>query len=211
MWLHVLICIMKRTFDEFTKIGFAKLLRPFEGSTDDIVKLTRAFGLAIKAHSGQYRNGTKMEPYINHPLRVGLILTDEMKIYDIELICAALLHDIFEKGNNEVVGENELKEGFGENVYNIIKVVTKPTRTDFENDKSKVMDNYFDKIARSPKLVRYIKLADRLDNVRSLKSTVQREKMVRYKEETQKYVVPIAEQTDERIVFKLSVALYELK
>jgi hypothetical protein len=34
---------------------------------------------------------------------------------------------------------------------------------------------------------------------------------LRYKEETQKYIIPIAEKTDDNIVFKLSVALYELK
>jgi GTP pyrophosphokinase len=35
--------------------------------------------------------------------------------------------------------------------------------------------------------------------------------MNRYKEETLKYLVPIAENTDEKMVLKLSVALYELK
>jgi hypothetical protein len=33
----------------------------------------------------------------------------------------------------------------------------------------------------------------------------------RYKEETEKYVAPLAQATDDRLAFKLSVALYELK
>jgi hypothetical protein len=38
-----------------------------------------------------------------------------------------------------------------------------------------------------------------------------KDKVTRYKEETQKYVVPIATATDDKLAFKLSVALYELK
>jgi hypothetical protein len=47
--------------------------------------------------------------------------------------------------------------------------------------------------------------------VRFFKNAVKKDKAIRYKEETQKYVVPIAEQTDESLAFKLSVALYEIK
>ena len=38
-----------------------------------------------------------------------------------------------------------------------------------------------------------------------------RDKVLRYKEETLKYIIPIAEKMDEKIVLKLYVALYELK
>src|SRR5918996_3445855 len=79
--------------NEFTKSGFTRLLRPFENSTGDIMKITRAFSIAIKAHSGQVKKGNKIEPYINHPLRVALILTEEIHEYDIDLVCAAILHD----------------------------------------------------------------------------------------------------------------------
>jgi Guanosine polyphosphate pyrophosphohydrolases/synthetases len=88
---------MKWSFNDFTKSGFAKLLKPCENSIDDIIKITRAFGIATKAHTGQFRNGNKVEPYINHPLRVALILIEELNIHDVDLICAALLHDVLEK------------------------------------------------------------------------------------------------------------------
>jgi (p)ppGpp synthase/HD superfamily hydrolase len=70
---------------------------------------------------------------------------------------------------------------------------------------------YFENISKSSKTSRLIKLADRLDNVRFFKNIITKEKAIRYKVETQKYVVPIAEQTDETLAFKLSVALYEIK
>jgi (p)ppGpp synthase/HD superfamily hydrolase len=204
----------------FTKSGFTRLLRPFEHSTGDIMKITRAFSIAMKAHSGQVKKGNKTEPYINHPLRVALILTEEIHEYDIDLICAAILHDTLGinasasisspvSAVNSSTSEARIRDEFGERVYGIVKTLTKPLPKSDENDR--ILGEYFRNISRSPEDVRYIKLADRLDNIRNLKNAIQKDKVLRYKEETQKYVIPIAENTDEKFVFKLSVALYELK
>lgn len=212
--------IMTGSIDDFAKSGFTRLLKPFENSIGDIMKITRAFSIAIQVHSGQLKRGNKVEPYINHPLRVALILTEELHEYDIDLICAAILHDTLsrnvETGNSENSAgikrdslEVRLKEGFGERVYGIVNTLAKPLTKN--EDKERVLGEYFRNIAVGSEDVRYIKLADRLDNIRSLKNATQKDKVLRYKEETQKYVVPIAEKTDEKLVFKLSVALYELK
>jgi (p)ppGpp synthase/HD superfamily hydrolase len=213
---------MKGSINDFTKSGFSRLLRPFENSIGDIMKITRAFSIAIKVHSGQFKRGNKMEPYINHPIRVALILTEELHEYDIDLVCAAILHDTLEtntetfsnipENNNagrRALLEERLKSEFGERVFNIVNTVARPSAKNEE--KEKILGEYFRNIARGSEDVRYIKLADRLDNIRSLKNAMQKDKVLRYKEETQKYVVPIAENTDEKFVFKLSVALYELK
>lgn len=210
---------MTGSIDDFAKSGFTRLLKPFENSIGDIMKITRAFSIAIQVHSGQLKRGNKVEPYINHPLRVALILTEELHEYDIDLICAAILHDTLsrvEKGNSENDAirkraslEVRLKDGFGERVYGIVNTLAKPSAK--SEDKERVLGEYYRNIAVGSEDVRYIKLADRLDNIRSLKNATQKDKVLRYKEETQKYVVPIAEKTDEKFVFKLSVALYELK
>lgn len=201
---------MKWTLNDFTKIGFGKLLKPFESSTDDIIKTTRAFGIAIKAHTGQFREENKVEPYINHPLRVALILTEELHRYDIDPICAALLHDTIEKGGNSAsVSEDLLRKEFGENVYNIVHTLTMSKK--IHDEKEKLLKDYFQNITMGSQATRYVKLADQLDNIRSLKKSVHKDKIIRYKEETQKYIMPLAQQTDEKLVFKLSVALYELK
>lgn len=210
---------MTGSIEDFAKSGFTRLLKPFENSIGDIMKITRAFSIAIQVHSGQLKRGNKVEPYINHPLRVALILTEELHEYDIDLICAAILHDTLsrvEKGNSENDAirkraslEVRLKDGFGERVYGIVNTLAKPSAK--SEDKERVLGEYYRNIAAGSEDVRYIKLADRLDNIRSLKNATQKDKVLRYKEETQKYVVPIAEKTDEKFVFKLSVALYELK
>jgi GTP pyrophosphokinase len=208
--------------NDFTKSGFTRLLKPFENSIGDILKITRAFSIAIKVHSGQVKKGNKIEPYINHPLRVALILTEELHEYDIDLVCAAILHDTIgvNAGTSMISPKSQtdsqrdslearLKSEFGERVYSIVTTLAKPFAK--SEEKERILGEYFRNIAKGPEDVRYIKLADRLDNIRSLKNAIQKDKVLRYKEETQKYVVPIAERTDEKLVFKLSVALYELK
>ena len=200
---------MKWSFNDFTKSGFAKLLKPFENSIDDIIKITRAFGIATKVHTGQFRNSNKVEPYINHPLSVALILIEELNIHDVDLICAALLHDVLEKNSNSFRSIDQLLKEFGGYIYSIVHALTKPKIRNEE--KLKMLNEYFQNIANSSEAIRYIKLADRLDNIRGMKNLIHKDKVLRYKLETQKYIVPIAEKTDEKLAFKLSIALYELK
>jgi GTP pyrophosphokinase len=178
---------------DFPKAGFARLLKFFDTNTDDVVKLTRAFGLATKVHRGQLLN--KSEPYVNHPLRVALILVEELQMRDVELACAALLH-----GASESIQEEELKE-YGERVYSIVRAAAAQAGA----------GEQFEAMSKAPRDVKYVKLAERLDSARSMKNQAFRDKMIRFKDETQKYVVPIATATDDRLAFKLSVALYELK
>jgi (p)ppGpp synthase/HD superfamily hydrolase len=161
--------MMKSNLTDFTKRGFVRLIKPFESSTDDLIKITRAFGIALKTHVGEFRDENKIEPYINHPL----------------------------------------KNDFGEVIHDIVHLVAMPIIGNEEREKT--LDKYFYNIANSSVLIRYLILADRLENVRALKNAVHKNKILRYKEETQKYIIPIAEKTNENIVFKLSIALYELK
>jgi (p)ppGpp synthase/HD superfamily hydrolase len=177
------------------KAGFTRLLRSFDDNPDDVVKITRAFGIATKAYKGQH-SINKYEHYLGHSLRVALILAEELKTHDIDLVCAALLHDA-------QIPNNDLKE-FGERVYYMLSTID-------SLDKEKASEEYFAKMTKAPKDSRYIKLAERLDDIRSMKGQTFKDKVTRYKEETQKYVVPIAVATDDKLAFKLSVALYELK
>jgi (p)ppGpp synthase/HD superfamily hydrolase len=177
------------------KSGFTRLLKSFDDNPDDVVKITRAFGIATKAYKGQH-SINKYEHYLGHSLRVALILAEELKTHDIDLVCAALLHDA-------QIPNNDLKE-FGERVYHMLSTID-------SWDKEKASEEYFAKMTKAPKDSRYIKLAERLDDIRSMKGQTFKDKVTRYKEETQKYVVPIAIATDDKLAFKLSVALYELK
>lgn len=199
---------MDNCMNEFTKLGLSKLMKPFENSPDDLYKLTRAFSVAFNLHAGLSRNNNRNDPYINHCLRVSLILSEEISCRDINTLCAALLHDVFEKTRDPSYDSTRLLKDFGDNIYEIIITLS---RNSPEDRKIEYIPHYFEKIASSSKITRYVMLADRLDNVRFLRTVSQREKAYRYKEETEKYVIPIAQVTDERFAVKLSIALYEIK
>lgn len=200
--------IMDNCLNEFTKVGLSKLMKPFENSTDDLYKLIRAFSVAFNIHAGLSRNNNKNDPYVNHCLRVSLILSEEICCKNIIALSAALLHDVFEKTRNPSYDSTKLLADFGENISDIIFTLS---RNSPEDRKGEYLQHYYEKIASSPKITRFVMLADRLDNARFLRTVSQRERAFRYKEETEKYVVPIAQATDERFAVKLSIALYEIK
>jgi (p)ppGpp synthase/HD superfamily hydrolase len=199
---------MDNYLNEFTKIGLSKLMKPFENSPEDVYKMTRAFSVAFNLHAGLYRNNNRNDPYINHVLRVALILSEEISFHDIDAIRAALLHDVLEQSRDRSYDASKLLNDFGMDVSNI--VMTLSTQT-LEGRKVEYPHEYFYKIASSPKVIRYIMLADRLENARYMRTVSQREKASRYKQETEKYVIPIAQVTDERFAVKLSIALYEIE
>ena len=200
--------IMDNCLNEFTKVGLSKLMKPFENSTDDLYKLIRAFSVAFNIHAGLSRNNNKNDPYVNHCLRVSLILSEEICCKNIIALSAALLHDVFEKTRNPSYDSTKLLADFGKNISDIIFTLS---RNSPEDRKVGYLQHYYEKIASSPKITRFVMLADRLDNARFLRTVSQRERAFRYKDETEKYVVPIAQATDERFAVKLSIALYEIK
>ena len=199
---------MNNCLNEFTKVGLSKLMKPFENSPDDLYKLIRAFSVAFNLHAGLSRNNNRNDPYINHCIRVSLILSEEICCKDVNALSAALLHDVFEKTRNPSYDSTRLLADFGKDIGNIILTLS---RNSMEDRKAEYLRHYFEIIATSSKITRYVMLADRLDNARFLKNVSQRERAFRYKEETEKYVVPIAQATDERFAIKLSIALYEIK
>jgi len=206
--------------NNFIKAGFPKLLKPFEGSIKDIEKITKSFGLAIKIHSDIIRKyqSDNTEPQINHSLRVALILSDEIKINESDLVCSALLHDIFSKDELAQDVKDYIKKEISERVYKTISFFNKKTTTTTamkkNQDKSSsasAIEKQLSKIKQADSFVKSIILAERLDDIRSLKNSRRKDKIARFKEETKKYFLPLAEQTNEKIMLKLIIALYELK
>ena len=196
--------MMKSRMYDSTKLNFIKLLKLHEDSIEDIVAITRAFGIAYVIHKGKFYDNIKSEPYINHTLRVALILANELKVKDKDVIIAAILHDAFEKTCTNPFHE-DLKKIIGDKALNLILSTNK------FNIKNMESNEYCKLVLKSSKIVRYLLLANRLDSIRILKNSVHKDKVQRFKRETQEYFLPIANLTDDSLVFKLSVAMYELK
>jgi (p)ppGpp synthase/HD superfamily hydrolase len=206
--------------NNFIKSGFTKLLKPFEESIKDIEKITKSFGLAIKIHNEIIRKyqSDVTEPQINHSLRVALILSEEIKMNDSDLVCSALLHDIFNKVDLSQEIRDHIKIEIGDKVYKTISFFSKKTKKNNEKSSSSAgagasgaIEIQISKIKKADMHVKCIILAERLDDIRSLKNSRRKDKIARFKEETQKYFLPLAEQTNEKILLKLIIALYELK
>ena len=126
--------------NNFIKSGFTKLLKPFEESIKDIEKITKSFGLAIKIHNEIIRKyqSDVTEPQINHSLRVALILSEEIKMNDSDLVCSALLHDIFNKEDLSQEIRDHIKIEIGDKVYKTISFFSKKTKKN--NEKSSVLE-----------------------------------------------------------------------
>jgi GTP pyrophosphokinase len=138
---------------------------------------------------------------------VALILSEEIKMNDSDLVCSALLHDIFNK--NELTQEikDYIKTEIGKKIYDTISFFIKKTK---KNDET-LIEKQISKIKQANNHIKCIVLAERLDDLRSLKNSRRKDKISRFKGETQKYFVPLAEKTNEKILLKLVIALYELK
>ena len=93
-----------------------------------ITLIEKAYRVAYDAHKGQARKSG--EPYIIHPLCVGIILAD-LEL-DKESIAAGLLHDVVE---DTVMTEEELEREFGSEVALIVDGVTKLGQLNYSADK----------------------------------------------------------------------------
>lgn len=131
---------------------------------EDLFLLKKAYNFAKEKHNGQKRE--TREDYIQHPLRVALILI-EYGFIEVDCLVSALLHDTIEDCN---LREEEITKTFNPTVANIVSSVTKSPKSLFKNS-SELRLNYLKKIINSINgdfRIILIKLADRIDNMRTL-------------------------------------------
>ena len=151
-------------------------------------EIFRAFSLAKNAHAGTRRKSG--EPYIFHPLAVALIAVKEVGLGPIAVVCA-LLHDVVEDTD---ITLDEIRTIFGERVAVIVDGVTKIGDVKLlQGTDSKQAENYR-KILLSmcdDAYVIFLKLCDRLHNMRTLDSMEDTKKLI-ISSETQYLYIPLA-------------------
>ena len=144
-----------------------KLLKILEDTHNpyDTDKIVRAYEFAETMHDGQYRESG--EPYIMHPIAVAEIVASLG--LDTDSICAALLHDTVEDCGNKVSIET-LRAEFGDDVAMLVDGLTKLVHIPFEDKEEEHMENLRKMFLAMSKDVRviFIKLCDRLHNMRTL-------------------------------------------
>lgn len=163
-----------------------KKLEPRLKKRENYEEIKRAYEYAFNEHKGMKR--LSGDDFITHPLEVTKILMD-LNIDDTTII-ASLLHEVINNGNTTF---EDLKELFGEEVAMIVNSVSKINKLELpdNNEKSVI---YLRKILvglAEDVRVLYIKLADRLHNMRTnwaINPAKQKEKA----NETMSVLVPIA-------------------
>lgn len=170
--------------DELWEVFKEKLKDKF--SEKEIRELEDIYFFAKKAHEGQER--ASHEPYILHPLNVALILLDFN--VDFQTLAASLLHDVVEDTN---VSIDTIRDKFGKEIANLVDGVSKISQIKFlslEEWKLESLRKVLIAMASDFRVV-FIKLADRLHNMRTLKY-LPYEKRKEIAKETMEIYVPLA-------------------
>lgn len=153
-------------------------LKRFEGHPYETIEtIDYAYDLAKEAHRRQVRKTG--ERYFEHLRNVALILIDECKIEDTNMIVASLLHDSGEDtpifGNStkpyaewKQKSSFRLSKTFNPEVAEMVLTLTKTNNaTDFES-KAEAHHFYIENLKKASPKIRLIKMADRLHNLRTL-------------------------------------------
>jgi GTP pyrophosphokinase len=130
-------------------------------------KLSNALALAIQAHEGQVRKGTKI-PYIAHPMAVSAIALDFGATEDQAV--AALLHDAIEDGGNKYA--NIIKAQFGEHIHNLVQGCTDGTPNQ-QGQKAPWLERktaYLRHLEEASDEVLLVSCSDKLHNARAIVS-----------------------------------------
>ena len=165
----------EQLFESFS----GSLPKDFTRNADFNIQVMEAYDFAYEAHYGVFRKGGNHEPYITHPVSVALIVANEMGLGKSAVI-PALLHDVIEDTKYTY---EDLRKMFGKNVAETVLGLTNFTdhsRT-FNPDVSaqaETLSHVILSIVKNP-IVAYIKIADRLHNMRTIsdmKSEMKRRK-----------------------------------
>ncbi len=155
------------------------------GADEDAIN--RAYVFSLRAHGSQVR--ASGDPYFSHPVEVAGILS-ELKL-DSASICTGLLHDTVE---DTVATLDDIERQFGPEIMRLVDGVTKLSRLEIQSDRTKQAENFRKLLLAMSEDIRvlFVKLADRLHNMRTLHHIDSLEKRQRIARETLDIYAPLA-------------------
>jgi guanosine-3',5'-bis(diphosphate) 3'-pyrophosphohydrolase len=127
----------------------------------ELALLLKALAFAAHKHRDQRRKDADASPYINHPIALADVLVNEGGVHDVEVVCAALLHDTVE---DTATTHEELVNAFGARVARIVAEVTDDKRL-AKAERKRLQIEHAPHLSREAKLV---KLADKICNLRDV-------------------------------------------
>ncbi|OHV41054.1 MULTISPECIES: HD domain-containing protein [Pseudofrankia] len=153
----------------------------------DLASLDDAVAFAVRWHADQTRPAG--EPYVEHLLEVVCVLVEAIGTTDIDVLRAAVLHDVVEDTECSL---EAVRAGFGDRVAGLVDWVTKPAPSEGQT-REEVRAAYLTRLLSAPDDALLVKLADRLSNVQRLDTHPRPEKRRSYYQETVRSVVPLAQ------------------
>ena len=132
---------------------------------EKVAIILRAFEIGAAAHQGQTRKTG--EPYIFHPVAVARILANMRMDYG--SVAAAILHDTIEDTS---LTRQEIESRFGEEIADLVEGVTKLDKMKFRTRHEADAESFRKLMLAMSRDLRviFIKLADRMHNMRTLGS-----------------------------------------
>jgi len=174
-------------------------IKSYYNTERELKFLDQVYETAKSLHKGQLRkDGT---PYISHPVEVALILAKLE--FNVEVVCAALLHDVVEDCGYTL---KEIDENFNSNIAEMVDAVSAIDKTKYVFDEDEIYEdaNFIKSSAEEQtfkKLIAIgkknpmgfaIKFADRLHNLRTIEC-FEYSKQLEKVRESEKWIIPIAE------------------
>jgi GTP pyrophosphokinase len=152
----------------------------------DVAAVEAAYAIAHAAHAGQLRKSG--DPYLVHPVRVAGIIA--RLGLDGDSVVAGILHDTIEDSGITVF---DLTERFGRSVANLVDGVTKLGKVPYLSRREQQAESFRKMLLAMSQDIRVllVKLADRLDNMRTLEH-MPADKRERIARETAEIYVPLA-------------------
>jgi len=155
----------EKTSNEFEMISDFLEILEMSDRKYDIDKIKSAFLYAKELHKDQFRKSG--DPYITHPVAVAEICLSLG--LDTDSLCAAFLHDTVEDCNDKTdIGD--ITKKFGPDVALLVDGLTKIIQLEVEDKEEAHMENLRKMLLAMAKDIRviFIKLCDRLHNMRTL-------------------------------------------
>lgn len=156
-------------------------------SAKDEKLIRKAFKMANEAHKGTRRKSG--DPFIIHPLEVAVIVSEEIGLGITSTVCA-ILHDVVEDTDLTI---EDIENAFGKKIASIIDGLTKISGVFDKESNSLQAENFRKMLLTLSEDVRviFVKLADRLHNMRTLDS-MPRNKQIKIAGETIYLYAPLA-------------------
>jgi len=123
--------------------------------------LLDALAFAAHKHRDQRRKDVAASPYINHPIALADVLVNEGGVEEVEVLCAALLHDTIEDTDTTPA---EVAARFGARIAGVVAEVT-DDKSLAKAERKELQVEHAAHISREAKLV---KLADKICNLRDV-------------------------------------------